>query len=178
MGVSVQPGATALSVLKMMVTQFKAEVAHINLAAGARRAGFSSEYRVLIEASLLEGEVGPKYYTDVARVIDNRLNQVPPMDLGLDSTVAYATGHYIYDLSQSDLNVKSPYNTFKHAGLPPGPIDSPDVAAIEAALHPEDSAVARTWLYFVTVNKAGKTDSTSSYQTFLSLGNLAKRNGV
>ena len=174
---NIQPGATALSILKMMVAQFNSEVTHLNLAAGARKAQFS-EYQIITEASLLEGEVGPTYFKDVARVIDNRLNQVPPMDLGLDSTVAYATDHYIYNLTQSDLNVNSPYNTFKHAGLPPGPIDSPDAAAIEAALHPNDSAAARTWLYFVTVNKAGLTKFTASEPQFETWSNEAKQNGV
>jgi UPF0755 protein len=169
----IQPGATALSILQMMVTQFNKEASGLNLAAKAKAAQFT-EYEVIIEASLLEGEVGPQYYTDVARVIDNRLNQVPPMDLGLDSTVAYATGKYIYDLSQSDLNVNSPYNTTKHAGLPPGPIDSPDAAAIEAVLHPAPKT--NTWLYFVTVDKSGKTDFTSSYSQFLAWSSLAKKN--
>jgi UPF0755 protein len=173
----IQPGATALSILKMMVAQFNTEAASLKLAAGANKARFT-EYQIITEASLLEGEVHPNYYKDVARVIDNRLNQVPPMDLGLDSTVAYATGHYIYNLTQSDLNVNSPYNTFKHAGLPPGPIDSPDAAAIEAALHPNNSAAARTWIYFVTVNKAGLTKFTASNSQFQAWSNEAKQNGV
>jgi UPF0755 protein len=171
----IQPGATAQSILKMMVTEFNAQVAHLNLAAAAKRAGFT-EYHVIIEASLLEGEVGPKYFADVARVIDNRLNQ--NMDLGLDSTVAYITGHYIYNLSAKDLAVNSPYNTTKHAGLPPGPIDSPDLAAIQAVLHPVEGVTPHTWLYFITVDKKGTTDFTSSYSQFLSWGRLAKKNGV
>jgi UPF0755 protein len=173
----IQPGATAESILKMMVTEFNHQVAGLNLAAAARHAGFT-EYQILTEASLLEGEVGPKYFKQVARVIDNRLNRVPEMNLGLDSTIAYATGHYIYNLTQSDLNVKSPYNTRLHPGLPPGPIDSPDVAAIEASLHPVEGVVPHTWLYFVTVDKKGTTDFTSSYSQFLTWGNLAKKNGV
>ena len=122
----------------------------MNLAAKAKAAQFT-EYQVIIAASLLEGEVPPQYYAKVARVIDDRLNQTPPWDLGLDSTVAYAVNKYIYNLSQSDLNVNSPYNTTKHPGLPPGPIDSPDAAAIQAVLHPAQGS----WLYFVTVNKQG-----------------------
>ncbi len=67
---------------------------------------------------------------------------MPPWDLGLDSTVAYVKNKYIYDLTQSDLNVKSPYNTTKHPGLPPGPIDSPDLTAIQAVLHPAPRRLA------------------------------------
>jgi UPF0755 protein len=171
----IQPGATPLSILKMMVAQFNTEVASLHLAAKAKAAGFT-EQQVIVEASLLEGEVHPNYYGDVARVIDNRLNQNMP--LGLDSTVAYITGHYVYNLTKSDLNVKSLYNTFKHAGLPPGPIDSPDVAAIQAVLHPTEGVTPHTWLYFVTVDKAGKTDFTASYSQFLTWSNEAKHNGV
>jgi UPF0755 protein len=96
------------------------------------------------------------------------------LPLGLDSTVAYAVNKYIYDLSQSDLNVNSPYNTTKHAGLPPGPINSPDATAIEAVLHPAQGS----WLYFVTVNKKGLTLFTSDYNQFTIWSNEAKSNGV
>jgi UPF0755 protein len=61
------------------------------------------------------------------------------------------------------LKVKSPYNTFLHTGLPPGPIDSPGDAAIKAALHPAHGS----WMYFVTVDpKTGLTKFTSSFAQF------------
>jgi UPF0755 protein len=170
---SFPPGTSALTMLQTMVKQFNTEIASLNLAAKAKAAQFT-EYQVIIQASLLEGEVPPLYYTKVARVIDNRLNQSPPWNLGLDSTVAYAVNKYIYNLSQSDLNVNSQYNTTKHAGLPPGPIDSPDAAAIAAVLHPAQGS----WLYFVTVNKKGTTLFTSSSSTFNTWAQEAKRNGV
>jgi UPF0755 protein len=170
-----QPGESALSMLKTMVGEFNTEVASVNLAHAAKVAEFS-ESQIIIEASLLEGEVGPTYFADVARVIDNRLNQ--GMALGLDSTISFATGNYGFNLTEKQLHVKSPYNTFTHTGLPPGPIDSPDVQAIEAALHPNDSATARTWLYFITVNKQGKTLFTASQSQFDSWQALAQKNGV
>jgi len=169
----IQPGTSALGILQMMVKQANTEMASMNLAADAQRAQFT-EYEVITAASLLEGEVPPQYYAKVARVIDNRLNQVPPWDLQLDSTVAYAVDKYVYNLTQSDLNVNSPYNTFKHADLPPGPIDSPDAAAIQAVLHPAHG----TWLYFVTVNKKGLTLFTSSQSQFQIWSNEATQNGV
>ena len=168
-----QPGTSPLAMLQTMVKQSNTEIAGLNLAAKAKAAQFT-EYQVIIQASLLEAEVPPKYYGQVARVIDNRLNQSPPWDLGLDSTVAYAVNKYIYNLTQSDLNVNSPYNTTKHAGLPPGPIDSPDVAAIQAVLHPTQGG----WLYFVTVNKQGQTMFTSSSSQFTIWANEATKNGV
>ena len=166
-----QPGATALSILQMLVKQANTEYASINLAAKAKAAQFT-EYQVIIEASLLEGEVPPLYYTKVAKVIDNRLNQ--GMHLGLDSTIAYVLNKYVYNLTASDLRVNSPYNTFTHLDLPPGPIDSPDLAAIQAVLHP----AATSALYFVTVNKHGLTEFTSDPNQFQIWSDEAKRNGV
>jgi UPF0755 protein len=167
------PGATALQILQTIVKQFNTEIASANLSAEARKAHYS-EYQVIIAASLLEAEVPPQYYGKVAEVIDNRLNAVPEMTLGFDSTVAYALNKYVYNLTQSDLDVNSPYNTTKHAGLPPGPIDSPDLAAINAVLHPQKG----DWLYFVTVNKAGLTKFTASSSQIQIYDNEAQRNGL
>ncbi len=112
---------------------------------------------VLTEASLIETEARldvdrPK----VARVIVNRLNA--GMALELDSTVKYANGedpswwnHLDDDATWTTpdaRSVDSPYNTYLHTGLPPGPIASPGMASIQAALHPADG----TWLFFVTIN--------------------------
>jgi UPF0755 protein len=170
---NLQPGFSASSILQMLVKQATSEYASINLQAKAKAAQFT-EYQVIIEASLLEAEVPPQYYTRVAKVIDNRLNQVPQWNLGLDSTVAYALNKYVYNLTQSDLNVNSPYNTTKHPGLPPAPIDSPDLAAIQAVLHPATTGA----LYFVTVNKQGLTEFTSDPNQFQAWANLAKKNGI
>jgi UPF0755 protein len=168
------PGSTtALQILQMAVHEFSVVTGSINLAAGARHAQFSEE-QVITEASLLEAEVGPKYYKDVARTLDNRL--IDNMPLQLDSTVAYATGKYIYALTSSDLHVNSPYNTFLHTNLPPGPIDSPDVTAINAVLHPAPSS--DNWIYFVTVNKAGLTLFTNSASQFQTWSQEAKNNGL
>ncbi|MGH3302788.1 MAG: endolytic transglycosylase MltG [Streptosporangiaceae bacterium] len=170
------PGSTtALQILQAAVHQFTVEAGSLNLVAAAQAAQFTPA-QVITEASLLEAEVGPQYYADVARVIDNRLNQSPPWDLQLDSTIAYATGDYSYNFTVSQLHVNSPYNTFTNAGLPPGPIDSPDAAAIQAVLHPAPSS--NNWLYFVTINKSGTTDFTNSSAQFQTWSNEAKQNGV
>ncbi len=85
---------------------------------------------------------GPK----VARVLDNRLAQ--GIKLQLDSTVSYVTGKPGVATTAADRANPSPYNTYVHAGLPPGPISNPGLAAIQAALHPATGS----WLWFVTVN--------------------------
>ena len=169
----VAPGETALQILQAAVKEFNSQMLSIHMQANAAAVHFTPA-QVITGASLLEGEVGPKYFADVARVIDNRLNQ--GMDLGLDSTIAYATNSPTFNLTKSQLNVNSPYNTRLHAGLPPGPIDSPDVAAVEAFLHPAPKT--NTWTYFVTVNKTGLTEFTSDYSQFLTWSAEAKRNGL
>jgi UPF0755 protein len=169
----VQPGTSALTILKTMVAKFNSEISTINLPREARIGKFT-EYQVITEASLLEAEVGavPQYFGKVAGVIDNRLNN--HWYLGLNSTVAYALNKYTYNFSESQLHNKSLYNTMNHYGLPPGPIDSPDLAAIEAVLHPTPT----TAMYFITVNKAGKTLFTSSESQFNAWAQEAAHNGV
>ena len=92
-------------------------------------------YDVVTIASMIEREaVGEGDRKLVAAVIYNRLHEGMP--LGIDATIRFATGNYTQPLTESELAVDSPYNTRTHTGLPPGPIDSPGLASIEAAAHP------------------------------------------
>jgi uncharacterized YceG family protein len=92
-------------------------------------------FDVVTIASMIEREAGvPKQRKLVASVIYNRLHE--GMTLGIDSTIRFATGNYEKPLTQSQLESSSPYNTRTHAGLPPGPINSPGLAALNAAAHP------------------------------------------
>jgi UPF0755 protein len=165
------PGTSALSMLQAMVTRFNQEAASINLPAAANT-GKLTPNQVITVASILEAEAGaPQYYADVAEVIYNRLNQ--GMFLGLDSTVNYALHRFGINLTNAQLHVNSPYNTFIHLGLPPGPIDSPGNAAIEAALHPAHGDL----LYFVTVNvKTGLTKFATTSAGFQQLENECNQN--
>lgn len=170
------PGETALKLLQTMVAQFNSEVASIHLIAAANQAQFTPA-QIITGASLLEAETSSKYWNDVARVIDNRLNRKMP--LGLDATVAYELGVHTDKLTTSQLTAPNPYNTRVNTGLPPGPIDSPDIDAIVAFLHPAPhSATTDQWLYFVTVDKSGTTDFTGSFSQFQTWQALAKKNGV
>ena len=92
----------------------------------------------------------PSWNPQTRKVIDNRLaNQLRNGGrLQLDSTVGYAVGRRTLTTTATERNVNSPYNTYRYGGLPPGPIDSPGKAAIQAALSPADGP----WLYFVTVD--------------------------
>jgi uncharacterized YceG family protein len=90
---------------------------------------------VLTIASMIEDEAANEGdRRKVAAVVYNRLHEGMP--LGIDATIRFATGNYTEPLTESELAVDSPYNTRTNAGLPPGPINSPGLAAIEAAAHP------------------------------------------
>jgi UPF0755 protein len=158
---SVQPHETALGVLTGMVQRFQQEAASVGLPTAAKQVHLT-QAQVVVMASLLQAEGGRlSDYPKIARVIYNRLAHGMPLQL--DSTVLYGLNKYGILASNKDLTSPSPYNTYKHKGLPPGPIDSPGAAAIQAVLHP----AAGNWLYFVTVNpKTGETRYTSSPAQF------------
>lgn len=106
-----------------------------------------TRYDVLIIASMIEREVAvPAERRLVASVIYNRLKA--GMSLGIDATVQYAIGSWKPDLTVSELNIDSPYNTRRFTGLPPGPISNPGRASIEAAADPADTG----YLYYVARN--------------------------
>jgi UPF0755 protein len=157
----VLPHETALGVLTAMVQRFDQEAAAINLPAAASRVHLT-ESQVIVMASLVQAEGGRlSDYPKIARVIYNRLAQGMPLQL--DSTVLYGLNTYGIIASDAQLASPSPYNTYKHKGLPPGPIDSPGNAAIQAVLSP----AAGNWVYFVTVNpKTHETLFTSSEAQF------------
>ena len=170
---TIQPGTSAPDILRAMVTRYNQEAASLNLASVAAAKQITPDQAIVV-ASLLEAEGGsPANYAKIARVIYNRLRI--NMVLELDSTVLYALNKFGFQLTQAQLHVKSPYNTFIHQGLPPGPIDSPGQAAIEAALHP----AAGNWLYFVTVNpKTGLTKFTNSSAVFKQYEAECRANGA
>jgi peptidoglycan lytic transglycosylase G len=157
----VVPHETALGVLTGMVQRFEQEAAQANLPTAAKQVDLT-EGQVITMASLVEAEGGRvSDYPKIARVIYNRLAQGIPLQL--DSTVLYGLNTYGIIASDQQLTSSSPYNTYKHKGLTPGPIDSPGAAAIQAVLHP----AAGNWIYFVTVNpKTGLTLFTASEAQF------------
>jgi len=159
----IQPKTPPIKVLQAMVTRFDQEAATIGLPAAAAHAELTQD-EVITVASLIQAE-GRRTadFPKIARVIYNRLNANPQIPLQLDSTVMYALHKYGIIASVQQIKVKSPYNTYLHTGLPPGPIDSPGNAAIMAALHPAHGS----WTYFVTVDpKTGLTKFTSSFSQF------------
>jgi UPF0755 protein len=109
-----------------------------------------SPHDVVTLASLIEKETGAVAERPlVSAVYHNRLKLGMPLQC--DPTVIYALrrlGRWRGNLTRDDLQVNSPYNTYRHAGLPPGPIASPGRTSLEAALRPADVK----HLYFVSRN--------------------------
>ncbi|HYK82335.1 MAG TPA: endolytic transglycosylase MltG [Gemmatimonadales bacterium] len=103
-----------------------------------------SRHQLVTLASIVEAEV--RYDPDrpyVAAVYENRLQR--GMKLEADPTVIFAYGRRLRRVWDRNLTVRSPYNTYQHAGLPPGPIGQPGRASLAAALYPADVP----FLYFV-----------------------------
>lgn len=105
---------------------------------------------VVTLASVIEKETGAAQERPlIGSVFWNRLKRGMP--LGSDPTIIYALkleGRFDGNLRRVDLEIDSPYNTYRFAGLPPGPIASPGEAAIDAVLHPAESS----YFYFVSKN--------------------------
>ena len=140
------PGLGAERAGARMVQEFDLVVGGAYSAARAPR----SLPEILILASIVEREAEkPEERPMIAAVYRNRL--LRRMPLQADPTVQYALGYWKKNLSRADLKFPSPYNTYLHYGLPPGPICSPGLDSIRAALSP-----ARTdALYFVADGTGG-----------------------
>ena len=149
-----EPGTSAVEVLKTLVAEFEVRAERLQLAERAKALGITP-YEALIIGSLVEGETGHESDRGkVARVVYNRLKV--PMRLQFDSTVKYAyglRGENKTRLFYRDLEIDSPYNTYRIDGLPPAPINSPGEAALIAALDPTPGP----WLYFVVIDKQGRS---------------------
>jgi UPF0755 protein len=158
---SIPPHTTPAAVLKMMVTQFKQNAQSIGLQASSARAQ-ETQAAVITVASLIEAEGKlPQDFPKIAEVIYNRLNANPKIKLQLDTTVLY--GMSLAHKTGFSLNFSSPYNTYLHTGLPPGPIDNPGNTAIHAALRPAHG----NFLFFLTINsRTGQTLFFSSATAF------------
>jgi UPF0755 protein len=121
-----------------------------------------SRHQVVVLASIIEGEMpheADRPY--VSSVYHNRLQR--GMRLQADPTVVYALGRW-RRLTRDDLDIDSPYNTYRVYGLPPGAINQPTTASIVAALYPTPSE----YLYFVA-DATGRHYFTRTYRQHLSM---------
>jgi UPF0755 protein len=143
---------TAKDALAATVARFEQAAADVDLAAGAKRVG-RTPYEVLVVASLVEAEAArPQDRPKMARAIYNRLAQ--GRRLQIDATVNYANRKSGHVPTLAETRVRSPYNTYAVAGLPPGPINSPGEASLRAALEPAEGS----WIFWTTFDlETGET---------------------
>lgn len=147
-----QPAEAAM--VQRMVDQF--EKNYRELIGQMPEAGQYEKKKIVTVASLVEEEAKtPGERAKIAAVIYNRLDKKMPLQL--DSTLQYALQKYGQRMLDQDKETDSPYNTYKHSGLPPGPIASPGIASLHAAMQPAKA----NYLYFVS-NADGKTHTFSA----------------
>lgn len=124
----------------VMVKQFRRVAAEVGLA--------EDVHRTVTLASIIEKETAvPEEREEVASVYKNRLTGRIPLQA--DPSVIYAEqlkGNYSGALHHDDMSFDSPYNTYRHIGLPPGPIANPGKSSLQAAMHPGETK----FLYFVS----------------------------
>ena len=136
---------TAAQICRLMTTEFRAVWKQL--------ASSGNVHHAVTLASLIEKETSrPEERPLVASVFSNRLTL--GMNLDCDPTTIYAAlleNRYRGVIHKSDLESKHPYNTYRHAGLPPGPISSPGRESLQAALAPAHTS----YLFFVARPGAG-----------------------
>src|SRR6185312_13380260 len=138
-------GMTSEEILARMVARMREKISP-ELVTEAR-AHDLTVHQMLTLASIIEKEaVEPSEMPLISAVFWNRIHKFMPLQA--DPTVQYAVGKDRRRLTREDLQVDSPYNTYRRQGLPPGPIASPGRAAIRAAVRPADVK----YLYFVAMD--------------------------
>ncbi len=127
------PGASVDQLVSKQLQAFRQNIAGVDMSYAKSKN--LTIYDVLIIASMIDKEVMVSSERPlVAAVIYNRLHRGMP--LGIDATTRYEFHNYTGDITESQLQSPSPYNTRVHAGLTPTPIGNPGLDAIKAAAHP------------------------------------------
>lgn len=130
---TVRPHEKAATLVAQQLAAFRANVAKVDMSYA--RSKNLSPYDVLSIASMIEREAHvEKDRPLIAAVIYNRLHL--GMTLGIDATLLYEYGSWTHQLTLSELDKPTPYNTRKLPGLPPTPICNPGLASLQAAAHP------------------------------------------
>ncbi len=152
------PSSDADSIIALMRANFNAKI--LSLSNDITASGHSLS-DIVVMASLIEKEArSDTVRRTVAGILWNRLERGMPLQV--DAVFGYIFGRDTYSPSFADLKVDSPYNTYTHTGLPPGPINNPGLAALDTALHP-----AKTdYLYYLT-DKNGVMHYATTYAQHL-----------
>ncbi len=155
----ISKGTTEEQMLRMMTTQFDTQFTE-SMRTRANDMGLSIK-DVIILASLVEKEAQlPQDRPIIAGVFINRLKQSMPLQSC--ATIQYILGYPKAELSVQDTEISSPYNTYQHMGLPPGPIANPGIAAIDAVLYPQ-----RTEFVYFVADKKGAHHFSKTYEEHL-----------
>lgn len=145
---SLPKGTSARAIVRLMVARFR-EVFRPEWVEAAKARGMTVREAVTL-ASLIERETAlAEENPIVSSVFHNRLRD--GMRLQCDPTVIYALAmrnQYDGNIRKRDLQIDSPYNTYRYAGLTPGPIGNPGASALQAAVQPAET----DYLYFVSMN--------------------------
>ena len=145
--------------MKMMSRQFDHELT-ADMRQRATDMGLSVR-NLIVLASLVEKEAQVEEDRPIiAQVFINRLQKEMPLQSC--ATIQYILGNPKAELSIADTKLESPYNTYLHRGLPPGPIANPGIASIKAVLYSEPTP----YLYFVA-DKNGKHHFSVTYEEHL-----------
>jgi len=153
---------TEAAIINKMVKTFKERVLKQEFLKRAEDLGFSY-HEIITLASLIEKETGKdSERKQISSVFHNRLKK--NMLLQTDPTVIYAIDIFDGNIRKRDLNIDSPYNTYRYKGLPPGPIANPGLKSIIAALYPATTSD----LYFVS-----KQDGSHKFSATLNEHNRA-----
>lgn len=156
-----EEGTTARQVVDRLLEQYLIETEGLDIEGAERRLNLT-EYELVITASLIEREAAnPREKPLIASVIYNRLRRGMPLQI--DATIQYARGEPKENLSLQDLKIDSPYNTYENPGLPPGPICSPSLSSLQAAVNPAET----DYLYYVLKRGGEEHFFTSDYNEFL-----------
>jgi len=164
---TVPDGYTEEQIIDFLLEQFEQTVLPVYDSADQALKDKYTLNEIITVASIIEREcMKDDERPLVASVIYNRMDE--NMKLEMCSTIQYLllmeTGEVKENLLYSDLEIESPYNTYLHFGLPPGPICSPGIASIKAALEPADT----DYLYFVvSADLDGSSKFSSNYDDFL-----------
>ncbi|MFJ5969113.1 endolytic transglycosylase MltG [Streptomyces sp. NPDC093060] len=155
------------AILKQMVTQAKERYATYDLPSKAKTLGLDNAFQLITVMSLVQAE-GKTHddFRKMAEVVYNRLkptNTETNQLLQFDSTYNYLKGTSNIHISEKEINSnQSPYNTYTHKGLPPGPIGNPGEDAMKAALNPTHDG----WMYFVATDGVNNTEFAKTNEEF------------
>ncbi|WP_432063143.1 endolytic transglycosylase MltG [Streptomyces sp. S1] len=166
----VAKGSKPEDALRRMVTRANQEYNKLDLDAKAKALGVDGPWELVTIASLVQAE--GKTHDDFRRMAEVVYNRLKPDNretyqlLQFDSTLNYLKGQSEIKISEKEANSNTdPYNTYKHKGLPPGPIGNPGNEALAAMVDPTKDG----WIYFVATDGMNKTEFAKTHAEFLKL---------